>query len=465
MAQIQSGLDTTLATVDSVSKALLVKQKGTSRVNFNTADATIDSSERLRTSDARLVFEYSFGALTPTLATTIWETGTVGAGTTEALTSNLYGVNLTLPVTTSVGRWIQSINHVRFAIGVSTIFRTAINFNNIGSNIRSRGGMFTDQGTFPSTAGDGAFFEDDAGTLAVVRRYMTQGAGSEERVLQSSWNLNKMNGTGDVADATSNVVTLNLIYAQVLIIEYQHTGTVRMGFETGANGIVWCHEFNTVNVVAEAWCRTGALPVRYETYNYGVAAISNFTLVNCCVIQEGDVADLRGWRYFGGYSGATAKVGGLTAGALYPVMGIRAAGTNDLTKRARIVPTILSITVGVVATGPTALLVQLLMLGTPNTGATYAVTTGGSAVVIDIAATAATAITGSAIFSAIIPNVVGTYTFDLATMNDNMNTVGTAASGTQAITGSGNYTLAVGPVQTATVGATIIASMNWKEIV
>lgn len=431
-------------------------------VTFSHGDFTLDSFERLRVSEARVPFEYTFGALTPTLATTIWETGTVGAGSTEALTTQLYGCNLTLPVTASVGRWIQTYNHIRYAPGVSTLFRATFNFNAIGANIRSRIGMFTDQGTFPSTAGDGFFLENDAGSISVVRRYMTQGAtGAEERVLQANWNLDKLNGTG------ASGVNLNWAMAQHLVVEYQWlgVGTIRFGFETGANGIVWCHEMVSVNQVAESWSRTGALPVRAETYNYGTAAISNFTLINVCVIQEGDVADLRGWRYFGGNSGATPKVGGLTAGTLYPVMGIRAAGTNDLTKRARIVPVSLSISVTTVATGPTALVVGLMMLGTPNTGATYAVTTGGSAVVIDQAATAATAITGSLIFNAIIPNVVGTYTFDLSTYNDNMNTVGTAANGTQAITGAGNYTVVAGPVQTATVGASIVAALNWKEIV
>lgn len=431
-------------------------------ITFSHNDMTLDSFERARVSDARLKFEFGFGALTPTLATTIWEVGTVGAGSTEALTTNLYGVNLTNPVTTSVGRWIQSIGHVRYAPGISTLFRATFNFNTTPASVRMRVGMFTDQGTFPSTAGDGLYLENDAGTLSVVRRYMTQGAtGAEERVLQANWNMDKCNGTG------ASGFNLDKSLTQHLVIEYQWlgVGTIRFGFETGALGVVWAHEMVSVNALAEAWSRTGSLPCRAEIYNYGTTAISNFTLINMCVIQEGDVADLRGWRYFGGTSGATAKVGGLTANTLYPVMGIRAAGTNDLTKRATIIPTILSISVAVVATGPTSLQVALLMLGTPNTGATYAITTGGSGVVIDQAATASTAITGTSIFSAIIPNVVGTYTFDLATMNDNMNTIGTAASGTQAITGTGNLTLAVGPMQTATVGASIVAAMNWKEIV
>jgi hypothetical protein len=467
MAQIQSGLDTTLATVDPVHNALLVRQKGTSEVSFTHLDATLDSFERLRTSEARIIFEYAFGGMTPTTASTIWEAGTVGAGSTEALTPSLYGTNLTLPVTTGVGRWIQAYSHVRYAPGISTLFRATFNFNNIGAGIRARIGMFTDQGTFPSASGDGLYLENDAGSIAVVRRYMTQGSGSEERVSQASWNLNKMDGAGDVGDPSSNIITLNWANTQQFVMEYQWlgVGTIRFGFETGQKGIVWCHEMHSVNVLAEAWSRTGSFPVRAECYNYATAAISNFTLINCCVIQEGDVAENRGWRYFGGSSGAVAKVGGLVSNALYPVMGIRAVGSNDITKRAKIIPTILTVTVAVPATGPTALFVQLLMLGSPNTAATYAIATGGSVVVVDIAATASTIITGSSTFSACIPNTVGTHVFDLGTMSDSMNTIGTAASGVQAITGPGNYTLAVGPVQTATVGASIVATMNWKELV
>jgi hypothetical protein len=291
---------------------------------------------------------------------------------------------------------------------------------------------------------------------------MTQGAtGGEERVTQPSWNLDKMNGTG------SSGINLDMTKAQHLVIEYQWlgVGTIRFGFETGPKGIVWAHEMHSVNALAESWSRTGSLPVRAEVYNYSASTINALMMINTVVQQEGDVLAQRGYRYFGGTSGATAKVGGLTAAAWYPVMGIRAAGTNDLTKRARIIPTSVSFTVAVVATGPTALQVGLMMLGTPNTGATYAVTTGGSVVTIDVAATAATAITGSTIWNAIIPNVVGTYNFDLTSMIENANLIGTAASGTQAITGSGNLTVVAGPVQTATVGATIVAALNWKEIV
>ena len=430
-------------------------------VSFNPNDPTLDSFERLRVSEPRVAFEYGFNAMAPATATTIWESTAYGAGT-EALTTNLYGTALTTTTATATGRWIQSYNHIRYAPGISTLLRFTFNLlTPTATALRQRIGMFTDQGTFPSTAGDGFFFENDAGTKSFVMRYMTQGAGgTEDRVSQSSWNMDKLDGTG------TSGINLDWTKAQHLVCEFQYlgVGTIRFGFETGPAGVVWAHEMHTVNVKAEAWCRTGSLPVRAECYNYGASTANNLILINCVVLQEGDVADFRGWKYFGGTSGSTAKVGGLTAATWYPVMGIRAAATNDLTKRARILPTSVSFTVAVVATGPTALQVGLMMLGTPNTSASYAVTTGGSAAVIDTAATAATAITGTTIWNAIIPNVVGTYTFDLKTMNDNANLIGTAASGTQAITGAGNLTVVAGPIQTATVGASIVAALNWKEI-
>jgi hypothetical protein len=300
-------------------------------VSFSHADFTLDSFERLRVSDARIAFEFSFNAQTPTLATTIWESTAYGAGT-EQLTTNLYGCELTTLTTTATGRWIQSINHVRYAPGISTLLRFTFLLS-LNANVRQRVGMFTDQGTFPSTAGDGVYFEMDGTSASFVRRYMTQGAGgTEERIVQASWNLDKLNGTG------TSVVTLDWTKAQHLVIEYQYlgVGTIRYGFETGSAGIVWAHEINSVNNLTEAWARTGTLPVRAECYTYGTAVASKLILINCVVLQEGDVADLRGWRYFGGNSGAP-KVGGLVALTYYPVMALRAASTNDLTKRTRII--------------------------------------------------------------------------------------------------------------------------------
>lgn len=462
MAIIESGIDTTVATVDPTTKALHVLPKGVIETSYNHDDFTLDSFERARVSTPSIAFEYTFGALLPSLSTTIWESTAVASGTI-ALTTNLYGCELNTLVGAGTGYWIQSYNHIRYAPGISTLFRFTFNFNELITNLRQRLGMFTDQGTYPSTAGDGIYIEADGASISVVRRYMTTGgAGAEERVPQASWNKDKMDGTG------ASGITLNWTLAQHFTIEYQWlgVGTIRFGFETGTNGIVWCHEMISVNILSVPWSRTGTLPVRAEIHTLGALAVpGKLTLINCVVIQEADVLDMRGWKYFGANSGATAKLGGTAAG-LYPVMSLRAASTNDLTKRAKIVPTFLTVTVAVVATGATSLQVALLMLPTPNTAATFATTTAGSVTTVDTIATATTAITGVSIANWVIPNVVGQYQFDLSTLNDSMNCIGYNAAGTVAITGSSILTLGVGPLSgTTTVGATIVASMNWKEIV
>lgn len=455
------GLNGSTVATDANPIPVVLSASSHNNVKFNQQDFTLDSFERLRVSEPRIAFEYSFNAQTPTLATTIWESTAYGAGT-EALTTNLFGTNLTTTVATATGRWIQAYNHVRYAPGISTLMRFTFNLNTPNSsNLRQRVGMFTDQGTFPSTAGDGLYFENDAGVFAFVRRYMTQGAtGLEERVLQTNWNKDKLDGTG------ASGVTLDFTKSQHLLIEFQYlgVGTIRFGFETN-QGAIWCHEIVSVNALTETWARTGSLPVRAECYNYGAGVINNLTLINCVVIQEGDVQDQRGWRYFSANSGATAKVGGTAAG-FYPVMSLRAASTNDLTKRARIIPTRITIVVTVIATGATSLQCALLRLPTPNTAATFAVTTGGSVTTVDTAATSTVAVTGSTTWSVVIPNVVGSYTFDIASRDDNASVIGYNAAGTVAITGPSVLTLAAGPLTgTASAGASIVASISWKELV
>ncbi len=459
---IKSGIDSSLATVDSTTKALLVKPTGVGTITYNHDDFTLDSFERVRTSEPRIVFEQNFGAVLTSSLTTIWESTATASGT-QALTTNLYGTELNTLLTATSGYWIQSYNHIRYAPGVSTLFRITFNFNELTTNVRMRVGMFTNQGTYPSTTGDGLYLEADGASIAVVRRYMTTGGGgAEQRILQSAWNKDKMDGTG------TSGINLDWTKAQHLVIEYQWlgVGTIRYGFETGTAGTVWVHEIVSANILSTPWSRTGSLPVRAEIVSNGVIATAGkLTLINCVVLQEGAVAEFRGWKYYGADSGAVGKTGG-TAIGLYPLLSLRAVTTNDLTKRTRVIPTSLTVTVVVAGTvGVTPIKVSLLMLPTPNTAATFAVTPAGSVVTVDNAATSTTAITGSPIFTALIPNVVGTYTFDLSTLNDNLNVVGFNAAGTVAIIGPSVLTLAAGPMVAAfTTAAVLTGCINYKEI-
>jgi len=431
-------------------------------VHFPHDDGSLDAFERLRVSEQRNVFEYNFGGLVPSSATTIWESTAVASGTL-ALTTNLYGTDMSTLTGNGTGYWIQSYNHIRYRPGVGVLMRFTFNFNDLITNVRMRLGMFTDQGTFPSTAGDGFYLEADGAAISLVRRYSTtQATGLEERVLQNAWNLDKLNGTG------SSGITLDWTKAQHFVCEYQWLGVdfIRFGFDCGGTDcIVWCHEFNASNYITGPWSRTGSLPVRAEVFTTGTAAqAGKLTLINVVVQHEGAIED-RQFRYFGSNTGATLRTVGTAAG-LFPLLSLRAATTNDLTKRARIIPSSISLSVITAGTGTTSIQVALLMLPTPNTGASFAVTTAGSVVTTDIAATATTAVTGTIIQNWIIPNTVGTYTFNLDELGTNINLQGYNAAGTVAITGSSVLTLAAGTLTgTTTAAPAFAAAINWKEIV
>lgn len=425
-------------------------------------DGTLDAFEKLRVSEPRNIFEYNFGAVAPATATNIWEATAVGAGT-AALTTQLYGLELNTTTASATGYWIQNFAHTRYRPGISVLFRMTFNFNELVPLVRSRIGMFTDQGTFPSTTGDGFYLEADGTAVSCVRRYATTSAtGLEERVVQGSWNLDNLNGTGPSG------VTLDWTKAQHFVVEYQWLGVgqLRFGFDCGyADGIVWCHQFTATNNITGPWSRTGSLPVRAEIYSTGAPAqAGKLTLINVVVQHEGAIEE-RTHRYFSANTGATVRTVG-TATGLFPLMSLRAATTNALTSRARIRPVSVSITVTTAGTGTTSIQVGLLMLPTPNTGATFAGTVAGSVTTVDTAATATTAVTGTLIHSWIIPNAVGTYTFDLSSTDDNINLIGFNAANTAAITGSGVLTLAAGTLTgTTTAAPAFAAALSWKEVV
>jgi hypothetical protein len=424
----------------------------------------LDAFEKLRVSEARNVFEFNFGAQLPSAVTTIWEATAVNVGS-AVLTTQLYGTDLNTLTGSGTGYWIQSLAHTRYRSGISVLFRATFNFNELIPNVRSRIGMFTDQGTFPSIAGDGFYLEADGTAISLVRRYATTSAtGLEERTLQASWNLDPMNGTG------LSGVTIDWTKAQHFVCQYQWlgVGTLRFGFDCGdAQGIVWCHEFVATNTITGPWCRTGSLPVRAEIITTSAASQpGKLTLVNCVVQHEGAIEE-RLHRYYGSNTGATLRTVGTAAG-LFPLMSLRAASTNDLTKRTRIRPVSISISVITAGTGTTSIQVALLMTPAPNTGATFAVTTASSTTTVDIAATATTALTGSSIIlhNWIIPNAIGTYTFDLSNTDDNINLIGYSAAGTVGISNASILTLAAGTLTgTTTVAPAFAASINWKEIV
>jgi len=168
-------------------------------------------------------------------------------------------------------------------ITIGAIMRTTA----VQANITSRIGYYDDANNKDEAAdvgGCGVFFELDAdGTVkAVIRQYST-GTQVDTSVVQSSWNIDKMDGTG------LSGITIDITKSQIYCFELQmNAGRIRCGFNV--NGTVyWAHQFLVSNVVAVPTLFNYSLPVRAEMFNSGAAAADSMQVFSCSVDLDGSI--------------------------------------------------------------------------------------------------------------------------------------------------------------------------------
>ena len=151
-------------------------------------------------------------------------------------------------------------------------------FNEPKTNLRQRVGYF---GT-----NNGIYLEQNDDTAYLVIRSKSSGSIVENRIPQSEWNVDPLDGTGNSG------VTLDLTKSQILFIdiEWLGVGTVRCGFVINGS-FVFAHKFhhaNTNNLASGTYMTTACLPIRYEITNTG-ATSSASTLKQICtsVVSSG----------------------------------------------------------------------------------------------------------------------------------------------------------------------------------
>lgn len=213
----------------------------------------LDAFSRLRVSNPNAEIETDFRYdLNPVLFnTSVTGTGTV---THSALNSSAL---LTLANPGDTAR-LSTKQYYRYLPGKShLVFLTGV-FGAAVAGTTKRAGYYD--------ANDGIFFEQNGVTdIAWVQRTSTSGAPSDAaRVPQSSWNIDKLDGSGGTGNPSG--LTLNLVRSQILVIDLQWLGMgrVRVGFDI--NGTVYyVHEFrNANNLLSTVYMRTASLPVRWE---------------------------------------------------------------------------------------------------------------------------------------------------------------------------------------------------------
>ena len=244
----------------------------------------------------------------------LWFTSS-GTGGTFAFNANQGLVDLN--VTTASGSEIirETTKVCSYQPGKSLLFMSTFVMNAAKANLRQRVGYYG--------AANGMYLEVSGTTgPALVERNSVSGSLAETRVPQASWNIDKLDGTGQSG------ITLDIAKAQILWfdIEWLGLGTVRAGFVI--DGVfVHCHSFHHANLITSTYITMASLPLRYEITNVGTTASSS-TLKQVCstVLSEGGY-ELRGAQSAIGTPVASPR--NLTnVSTEYPVISIRLKSTR-----------------------------------------------------------------------------------------------------------------------------------------
>jgi hypothetical protein len=359
----------------------LLMKDGSKNVLMAFGDSpSIDAFNRLRVSQAFTKFdaqqEYGLDTLTTWDATANGTLSSASPSTDGSVTSGSNAVGPTdtnsrmtpITVSTTNGHYsiLQSRQYIRYIPGKSHLV------------------LMT-----------GIFASGASSTAKLVRRSSGTGSIVEEEVSQSSWNIDKFNGTGPSG------ITLDLTKTQILFISAQWLGVGRvvMGFDI--DGRLWpAHQFLHANVLTLPYTQSFNLPVRYEIRNTGAAeskarvgyfdsangfylettrAVAGGTIqMICSSVQSEGGEDIRGFP-----RSASNGITAIGVTTRRPVLSIRPKATyNSRTNRAHIELADFEIT----AVNNSSY--YEVVIGGTLTGASFATVGADSAAEFDIAATA-----------------------------------------------------------------------------
>lgn len=229
----------------------------------------ISSFGRIKVSDSFNIFEAVFNFDKLPL---VFDESLVTGGTN---TFNSTKGAIDMAVTTASGSsvTVQSRKRIRYNPARSVIVQIAANIGGDKANVRRRVGQFD--------ANNGVYFELDGLTKNVVIRNNNSGSIVNTVIPQSSWNIDKLDGTG------SSGLTLDLSKQQLFVIEYGWQGVASVRFGVYINGsVVFCHAYETGNTLSLSFMKTANLPVRMEITNTGASASATTMSCNCIVVKN-----------------------------------------------------------------------------------------------------------------------------------------------------------------------------------
>ena len=238
-----------------------------------------------------------------------WSSATATSGTvTFDYNANVRNLNVTAASGSEVIR--ESVWTFPYQAGKSLLVMSSFCMEPSKTGLRQRVGYFG--------ASNGVYFEQTNGTKNMVIRSSSSGSLVEERIPQSNWNTDRLNGAGPSG------ITLDTNATQIFWcdIEWLGVGTVRTGFVINGQFIV-CHTFNHANdpTYSTTYMGSATLPCRYEITNTSsTASVSTMKQICTTVISEGGY-NMPAATYSAGTGTNVKRL--TTAGTYYPIVSIR----------------------------------------------------------------------------------------------------------------------------------------------
>ena len=265
-----------------------------------------DAFGRLRVSNPLTIFD-SKNVLSKN---SLFDESTANGGTVT-YTQNKSTVNLNVTEASGSKTIRQSKRVMSYQPGKSLLILNTFVMNTATANLKQKVGAFD--------ANNGIFFTADGTTLKIVRRTYTSGTSTDNEVSQSSWNGDKLDGTG-ASGYTLDVAKSNILFMD---FEWLGVGSVRVGFVIDGKFIT-AHTFNNANSLTTVYMQTANLPIRYEIERSGTLSAGTYTLQQICstCMSEGGYAP-EGIQKMIGTGNVNAGVNLTTANTYYNIATIK----------------------------------------------------------------------------------------------------------------------------------------------
>ena len=241
--------------------------------------ANLDAFSRLRVSNPLILHNSQF---TYDLAPLIYEPVTNGTGAAVTYDSTNRYALMTFSSTPTGGKcYMQTYEYLPYQPGRSQLIFVTFNMIAAVANTLKFAGY--------SDGTNGIEFQLD-GTTKQFTLYSGTGSGNLS-VPQSSWNLDKLDGTG------ASGITLDITKVQILVIDLQalYAGRVRIGFDMDGE-IVYAHEFLHANNITPPYIQSANLPVRCGMTCTGTVSTTMYFLCSA-VMSEGGSEDINVYGY------------------------------------------------------------------------------------------------------------------------------------------------------------------------